>query len=61
MVGVQEKYCCALYGLGYGGGLSGKKKRERMDFLNQSWFWVGLFTTLASLGGVLLREWHKMP
>ncbi len=26
-------------------------------FYNQSWFWVGFFTTAASIGGILIREW----
>ena len=28
-----------------------------MDFYNQSWFWVGFFTAIASLGGILIKEW----
>jgi len=27
-----------------------------MDFLNQSWFWTGCFTLLASLGTILIKE-----
>jgi hypothetical protein len=27
-----------------------------MDFLNQSWFWVGFFTAAASIGGILIKE-----
>lgn len=27
------------------------------SFYNQSWFWVGLFTLTASLGGILIKEW----
>ena len=28
-----------------------------MPFYHQSWFWVGVFTSTASIGGVLIREW----
>jgi len=28
-----------------------------MPWYNQSWFWVGLFTLAASLGGILIKEW----
>ena len=27
-----------------------------MRFYNQSWFWVGLFTVIASLGSILIKE-----
>ncbi|MBO8152698.1 MAG: hypothetical protein H0Z30_09440 [Candidatus Marinimicrobia bacterium] len=27
-----------------------------MDFLNQSWFWTGIFTLLGALGGVTFKE-----
>lgn len=27
-----------------------------MPFYNQSWFWVGFFTAIASLGGILIKE-----
>ena len=26
-------------------------------FYNQSWFWAGFFTAIASLGGILIKEW----
>jgi hypothetical protein len=26
-------------------------------FYNQSWFWVGFFTAIASIGGILIKEW----
>jgi len=26
-------------------------------FYNQSWFWVGGFTVVASLGGILIKKW----
>ena len=26
-------------------------------FYNQSWFWVGFFTALGSIGGILIKEW----
>ena len=26
-------------------------------FYNQSWFWVGFFTAIASLGGIFIKEW----
>ena len=28
-----------------------------MEFYNQSWFWVGFFTVLASIGSILVKEW----
>lgn len=28
-----------------------------MEFYNQTWFWTGLFTLLASMGGVLIKEY----
>lgn len=27
-----------------------------MAFYNQSWFWAGFFTAIASLGGILIKE-----
>ncbi len=27
-----------------------------MQFYHQSWFWIGLFTLAASLGGILIKE-----
>ena len=27
-----------------------------MDFLNQSWFWTGIFTLFGALGGVTIKE-----
>lgn len=27
------------------------------SFYNQSWFWAGFFTLIASLGGILIKEW----
>jgi hypothetical protein len=26
-------------------------------FYHQSWFWAGFFTAIASLGGILIKEW----
>ncbi len=26
-------------------------------FYNQSWFWAGFFTAIASIGGILAKEW----
>ena len=26
-------------------------------FYHQSWFWAGCFTAIASLGGILIKEW----
>ncbi len=28
-------------------------------FYNQSWFWVGFFTAVASLGSILIGEWIR--
>lgn len=36
---------------------NGKKRGASMEFWNQSWFWVGLFTLLSSVLVVFIKEW----
>jgi hypothetical protein len=38
-------------------GFNNTQQIEMIAFYNQSWFWAGFFTAIASLGGILIKEW----